>query len=346
MPTLRSAVSCSLPFPESTSVNQLLNACGVACGIACGMGTALITHAQPTAYPNRPIRMVAPASAGGPVDVIARALAISMSDVLGQQIVVDNRAGAAGLIGAEIVAKAAPDGYTLMMGFSGPLAIVPHLVKQAPYDTNKDFTPITLAASGPYVLLVHPGLPVKSVKELIDLAKAQPGKLLFASGGTGVGIHMAGELLNLAAGIKITHVPYKGAGPGMTALLAGEVNMMFNGLSAALPHVKSGRLRALAVGGDRRSALLPQLPTIAESGLQFNTSGWYGLLGPAGMTPTLVTRLKNDTTRAINTPETKERMSALAVDIIASTPEAFAKLLREEYAQWGRVVKAAGITQQ
>ena len=298
--------------------------------------TALISTlatAQPTNYPNRPIRMVAPASAGGPVDVIARALAVSLSDVLGQQIVVDNRAGAAGLIGAEIVAKAAPDGYTLMMGFSGPLAIVPHLVKQAPYDTNKDFTPITLAASAPYVLVVHPALPVKSVKELIDLAKAQPGTLMFASGGTGVGI-------------KITHVPYKGAGPGMTALLAGEVNMMFNGLSAALPHVKSGRLRALAVGGDKRSSLLPQLPTIAESGLQFNTSGWYGVLGPAGMAPALVTRLKNDTTRAINTAEAKERMSALAVDIIASTPEAFAKLLRDEYAQWGKVVKAAGIKQQ
>jgi len=311
--------------------------------------TALVSTlatAQPANYPNRPIRMVAPASAGGPVDVIARALAVNLSDVLGQQIVVDNRAGAAGLIGAEIVAKAAPDGYTLMMGFSGPLAIVPHLVKQAPYDTNKDFTPITLAASAPYVLLVHPTLPVKSVKELIDLAKAQPGKLLFASGGTGVGIHMAGELFNLAAGVQITHVPYKGAGPGMTALLSGEVNMMFNGLSAALPHVKSGRLRALAVGGDRRSTLLPQLPTIAESGLQFNTSGWYGLLGPAGMSSALVTRLKNDTTRAINTPEAKERMSALAVDIIASTPEAFAKLLRDEYAQWGRVVKAAGIKQQ
>ena len=307
---------------------------------------ATLATAQTTNYPSRPIRMIAPSSAGGPVDVIARAIGASLGDMLGQQIVVDNRAGAAGLIGAEIVAKSAPDGYTLLMGFSGPLAIVPHLVKQVPYDTNKDFTPITLAASAPYVLLVHPSLPVKSVKELIDLAKSQPGKLNFASGGTGVGIHMAGELFNLAAGVKITHVPYKGAGPGMTALLAGEVNMMFNGLSAALPQVRAGRLRALAVGGDKRSALLPDLPTVAESGLQFNTSGWYGLLGPVGLPRALVTKLRSDTLRALAAPETKERMTAMAVETIGSTPEAFAELLKQEYAQWGKVVKAAGIKQQ
>ncbi len=307
---------------------------------------AALAGAQSVNYPNRPIRMIAPSSAGGPVDVIARAIGAPLGDILGQQIVIDNRAGAAGLIGADIAAKSAPDGYTLLMGFSGPLAIVPHLVKQVPYDTNKDFAPITLAASAPYVLLVHPGLPVKSVKELIDLAKSQPGKLNYASGGTGVGIHMAGELFNLAAGTKITHVPYKGAGPGMTALLAGEVNMMFNGLSAALPQVKAGRLRALAVGGDKRSALLPDVPTVAESGLQFNTSGWYGLLGPAGLPRALVIRLRNDTLRALAAPESRERLSALAVEIIGSTPEEFAALLRQEYAQWGRVVKAAGIKQQ
>ncbi len=316
-----------------------------AAGLMLSLSSSAVT-AQPSPYPNRPIRMIAPSSAGGPVDVIARAIAINLGEVLGQQIVVDNRAGAAGLIGAEIVAKSAPDGYTLLMGFSGPLAIVPHLVKQVPYDTNRDFTPIVLAASAPYVLLVHPALPVKSVKDLINLAKAQPGKLLFASGGTGVGIHMAGELLNVAAGVKITHVPYKGAGPGMTALLAGEVNMMFNGLSAALPQVKAGRLRALAVGGDKRSALLPELPTVAESGLQFNTSGWYGVLGPAGLPRALVTKLRADTLRALAAPETKDRMTALAVETIGSTPEAFAELLKQEYAQWGKVVKAAGLARQ
>ena len=323
-----------------------MTALQTAAWLAAGALFSTPAAAQTAGYPNRPIRMIAPSSAGGPVDVIARTLSVSLGDILGQQIVVDNRAGAAGLIGAEIVAKSAPDGYTLLMGFSGPLAIVPHLVKSAPYDTNKDFTPITLAASAPYVLLVHPSLPVKSVKELIDFAKSQPGKLNFASGGTGVGIHMAGELFNVAAGVKITHVPYKGAGPGMTALLAGEVNMMFNGLSAALPQVKAGRLRALAVGGDKRSTLLPDLPTVAESGLQFNTSGWYGLLGPAGMSRVLVTQLRNDTLRALAAPETKERLSALAVETIGSTPEEFAALLKQEYAQWGKVVKAAGIKPQ
>jgi tripartite-type tricarboxylate transporter receptor subunit TctC len=314
--------------------------------VTIGVMCSNLAVAQTGVYPNRPIRMIAPSSAGGPVDVIARAVSVSLGDMLGQQIVIDNRAGAAGLIGAEIVAKSAPDGYTLLMGFSGPLAIVPHLVKQVPYDTNKDFTPITLAASAPYVLLVHPSLPVKSVKELIDLAKSQPGKLNFASGGTGVGIHMAGELFNVAAGVKVTHVPYKGAGPGMTALLAGEVNMMFNGLSAALPQVKAGRLRALAVGGDKRSALLPDLPTVAESGLQFNTSGWYGLLGPAGLPRALMTKLRSDTLRALAAPESKERLTALAVEIIGSTSEEFAAVLKQEYTQWGKVVKAAGIKPQ
>ena len=314
--------------------------------LAASVSVTTLAAAQITGYPNRPFRMIAPSSAGGPVDVIARAVCVSLGEMLGQQIVIDNRAGAAGLIGAEIVAKSAPDGYTLLFGFSGPLAIVPHLVKSVPYDTNKDFTPITLAASAPYVLLVHPNLLVKSVKELIELAKAQPGKLNYASGGTGVGIHMAGELFNLAAGVKITHVPYKGAGPGMTALLAGEVNMMFNGLSAALPQVKAGRLRALAVGGDKRSTLLPELPTVAESGLQFNTSGWYGVLGPAGMSRALVTRLRNDTLRALAAAETKDRLTALAVETIGSTPEEFAALLKQEYAQWGKVVKAAGIKPQ
>ena len=315
-------------------------------GVAVSVLITPLAMAQTAPYPSRPIRMIAPSSAGGPVDVIARAICVSLGDALGQQIVVDNRAGAAGLIGAEIVAKSAPDGYTLLMGFSGPLAIVPHLVRVVPYDTTRDFTPIVLAASAPYVLLVHPGLPVKSVKDLMELAKAQPGKLNYASGGTGVGIHMAGELFNLAAGVKITHVPYKGAGPGMTALLAGEVNMMFNGLSAALPQVKAGRLRAIAVGGDKRSPLLPEIPTVAESGLQFNTSGWYGILGPAGLPRALVTKLRGDTLRALAAPETKERLTALAVDTIGSTPEAFADLLKQEYAQWGRVVKAAGIKPQ
>lgn len=297
-------------------------------------------------YPERPIRMIAPSSPGGPNDVIARAVCTPMADLLGRQIVIDNRAGAAGLIGTEIVAKAIPDGYTLLFGFSGPLSIVPNLVKSTPYDPVRDFSHISLVAASPYVLLAHPSLPVKSVKELVTLAKSQPGKLNFASGGNGTGIHMASELLNLAAGIRIQHVAYKGAGPGMAALIAGEVNTMFNGLSSALPHVKSNRLRALAVGGDKRSTLMPDLPTVAESGLKFSIAGWYSLSGPRGLAKPVAARLHKDMLRAMDAAETKERFAALAVEPIGSTPEAFVTMLTEEVAKWGQVVKAAGITVQ
>lgn len=315
--------------------------------VVLGVGACFSATAQsPGHYPERPIRMIAPSSPGGPNDVIARAVTTPMAEFLGKQIVIDNRAGAAGLIGTEIVAKAIPDGYTLLFGFSGPLSIVPNLVKSVPYDPVRDFAHISLVAASPYVLLAHPSLPVKSVKELVALAKSQPGKLNFASGGNGTGIHMASELLNVAAGIRITHVPYKGAGPGMTALLAGEVNTMFNGLSSALPHIRSSRLRALAVGGDKRSALVPDLPTVAESGLKFSIAGWYSLSGPKGLPKPVSVRLHKELLRAMEAPETKERFSALAVEAIGSSPEEFVAMLREEVAKWGPVVKAAGIIVQ
>jgi tripartite-type tricarboxylate transporter receptor subunit TctC len=302
-----------------------------------------VTAEAQTTYPTKPIRLIAPSSAGGPVDVIARILSPAWSEVLGQQIVIDNRAGAAGQIGAEMVAKALPDGYTLLLGFSGPLVIVPQINVSTPYDSIKDFAPISLAASAPYVLLVHPGVAARSVKELVALAKAQPGKLNFSSGGTGVGIHMAGELFKLAAGVNITHVPYKGAGPGMTALLAGEVDMMFNGLSSALPQVKSGRLRALALGGEKRSTLMPELPTIAESGYQFNTSGWYGPLAPKGTPRAIVMKLHDTLLQTLKTPQVKDRLMDIAVEVNGSTPEEFSELIRRELATWGRVVEAAGL---
>jgi tripartite-type tricarboxylate transporter receptor subunit TctC len=297
-------------------------------------------------YPNRPIRMIAPSSAGGPVDVIARAVSHGLGEVLGQQVVVDNRAGAAGLIGSETVANAAPDGYTLLFGFSGPLVIVPHLGGKTPYNTLKDFTPVTLAAQAPYVLLVHPSLPVSSVKELIALAKSRPGKLNFGSGGNGTGIHLAGELLKLTAGIDIVHVPYKGAGPGQTALLANEVDMLFNGLAPALPHIKSGRLKALGVGGAKRSPLLPETPTIAESGLAFNTSGWYGILGPRAMPRAIVMKVQGATVKAINAPALKDNLTRQAFEGVASSPEDFGKLISDEWVKWQRVIKAAGLKGQ
>jgi len=312
--------------------------------LACLLAALLpLAPAAAQQYPNKPIRVIAPSSAGGPVDVIARILAPAWSEALGQPMVIDNRAGAAGQIGTEMAAKALPDGYTVLLGFSGPLVIVPQINVSTPYDTLKDFAPVSLVAAAPYVLLVHPNVAAKTVKELVALAKAQPGKLNFASGGTGVGIHMAGELFNLTTGVKITHVPYKGAGPGMTALLAGEVDMMFNGLSAALPQVKGGRLRAIALGGEKRSALMPELPTIAESGYQFNTSGWYGPMVAKDTPRAIIMKLNSTLLQALKQPQVRDRLNDIAVEAIGSTPEEYTVLLRRELATWGRVVEATGL---
>lgn len=304
-----------------------------------------LANAQP--YPSKPIRIIAPSGAGGPVDVICRAVSQGLAEVLGQQIVVENRVGAAGLIGTEIVVKSAPDGYTLLFGFSGPLAIVPNLNPNTPYDPHKDLVAISQVAAAPYVLLVHPSVPAKSVKQLVALAKSRPGKMNFGSGGTGVGIHMAGELFKVAGGMNILHVPYKGAAPAMTALMSGEVDMMFNGMSPAIPHIRSGRVRALAVGGAKRSSLLPELPTVREAaGFEFNTEGWYGVLAPRGTPPAIVTRLHEAIVRALASPELKGTLTKMAVETVASSPADFARQIREESAIWAKVIKAAGIKAQ
>jgi tripartite-type tricarboxylate transporter receptor subunit TctC len=305
--------------------------------------SAFAMHAGAQEYPSKAIRIVAPSGAGGPVDVICRALTQGMTQVLGQQMVVENRVGAAGLIGTEHVTKQPPDGYTLLFGFSGPLAIVPHLNPNTPYDPLRDLAPISLVAAAPYVLLVHPSVPAKSVKELIALAKSRPGRLHFASGGNGVGIHMAGELLKVAGGVDIVHVPYKGAAPAMTALMSGEVDLMFNGLAPALPHIKGGRVRALAVGGPKRSALFPELPTVQEAGFDFNTEGWYGVLAPRGTPPAIITRLHGAITKTLESAELKLLFNKLAVEPVGGTPQEFAKLIREEGALWAKVIKAAGL---
>ena len=312
-----------------------------------GASTLAASQGAPDAgYPSRPIRMLAPSSAGGPVDVIARVVSQGLGETLGQQVVVDNRAGAAGLIGAELVAHGTPDGYTLLFGFSGPLAIAPQLAAKRPYDATRDFAPISLVAQGQYALLVRPSLPVNSVKELVALAKAQPGKLNYASGGPGTGIHLAGELLKLAAGVNIVHVPYKGAGPGMTALLANEVDLMFNGLPPALPHIKSGKLKGLAVAGAKRSPLLPDMPTVRENGFDFQTSGWYGILAPPKTPRAIITRVHAATVKALATPAVSENLARQGVEVIGSTPEEFAKVLREEWVKTERVIKAAGLKGQ
>lgn len=318
---------------------------GVLLGLA--LSASLIAGgAGAQTYPVRPIRVILPSSPTGPVDVVARAIAPAYGDALGQQLVLDNRAGAGGAIGAELVARAAPDGYTLMLAHSGPLAIEPQLSARSSYNPLTDYDGISLVAASPYLLLVHPSVPAKSTQELVALAKSRPGKLNYASGGPGTGIHMAAELFNLAAGVKIVHVPYKGAGPGMTALLGAEVDMMFNGVSSALPQVKGGKLRALAVASGQRSPLLPELPTIAESGLKYDTSGWYGLVAPRHTGKAATQTLHAALLKALARADTKERLATLGIDPIGSTPDAFNRFLKEEIAKWAQVIKAANLKAQ
>jgi tripartite-type tricarboxylate transporter receptor subunit TctC len=310
--------------------------------LALTLGAASATHGQP-AYPSKPIRMIAPSSPGGPVDLITRAVSQGLADAVGQQVVVENRAGAAGLIGSELVAKAPPDGYTLLFGFSGPLAIVPNLNDATPYNPLTDFAPVSMVAAADYILLAHPSVPAKTVKELAALARSRPGKMHFASGGNGTGIHMAGELFKHLAGVQIVHVPYKGAAPAMVALMAGEVDMMFNAIPPTLPQIKAGKVRALAVGGAKRSTLLPDLPTIRESGYDFEMAGWYGVLAPKGTPQPVIAKLHSELIRALRTPEMKDRFRKLEVDEIGTSPEEFLKHMRAENARWAKVIQAAGL---
>ena len=313
---------------------------------ALALGAA--AQAADETFPTRPIRMIAPSSAGGPVDVIARILAQGYGEALGQQIVVDNRAGAAGLIGSDLVAKATPDGYTLLFGFSGPLVIVPQLnASGAPYDSLKDFAPISLTSAAPYVLLVNPASPAKNVKELIALAKSQPDKFFYGSGGNGTGIHMAGALFNMVAGTHITHVPFKGAAPAVTALIAGQVNMMFNSLPGAMGHIKAGRVRALAMATEKRTSLFPDLATITEqSGIPFDATGWYGVLAPSGTPKPIVARLHAAVVKALSSAATKDKMTAQGVETVGSTPEEFSARIRAEWTKWGKVIATAGLKQK
>jgi len=310
----------------------------------CAASIALVSaHALAQAYPTKPVRMISPSGAGGPVDVICRLVAQGLTDVLKQQVVVENRVGAAGLIGTEFVSKAAPDGYTLLFGFSGPLAIVPNLNPNTPYDPVADLAPVSQVAAAPYVLLVHPSVPAKTVKELVALAKSRPGKMNFGSGGVGVGIHMASELFSHIAGIRMVHVPYKGAAPAMTAVIAGEVDMMFNGIPPTLPHIKSGRVRVIAIGSAKRTDLLPGVPTVQESGVDFATEGWYGVVAPKGTPQPIIDTLHKALVQAMGSAEMKANMAKMAVETSATTPAEFGKFIRSENQRWGQVIKAAGI---
>jgi tripartite-type tricarboxylate transporter receptor subunit TctC len=300
--------------------------------------------AAETTYPNRPIRIVDPFPPGGPSDIVGRALSQKLTEILGQTVVIDNRGGASGIVGCEIVANAAADGYTLLLGPSGALTIQPTLSSKLPYDPQRDFAAVSQLTSGPQVIAVNPAVAAKSVQELIALAKAKPGQLNYASGGQGTANHLAAEVFKLAAGIDVVHVPYKGTGPALTSVLSGESQMIVSSLLPALPHVKSGKLRALAVTSTSRSAAVPEVPTAAESGLpKFETSSWHGILAPAKTSRAIVSRLHDDLVKVLSMPDVRERLTAQGLNVVASTPEAFAAFIKSETVKYARVIKQIGI---
>lgn len=306
---------------------------------------ALTAHAASpytASYPQRPIRLIVPSAAGGPIDTVGRAVNQGMSQFLGQQVVIDNRAGAGGMIGAEIVAKSAPDGYTLLLGTPGLLMVVPHITTGASY-TLGDFAPVSVLAKMPMLLLAHPALPAKTVPELIALAKSRPGKLNYASGGVGTGIHIGFEMFNRAAGIQVTHVPYKGAAPGMTAVVGGEADLMFNAMPVALPLVKQERLRALGIGSRKRSGFMPTVSTIAEAGLDYEYEAWYSIVVPRGTPPAIVGRLYEAVTHTLGTPDLKDRLAGYGIEAVGSSPKDFAAYMREEDARMDKVITATGL---
>jgi tripartite-type tricarboxylate transporter receptor subunit TctC len=301
-----------------------------------------VVHAQN--YPAKPVRVITPFTAGSAIDTLARVLGQKLGDTWGQQVVIDNRIGANGIIGTEAAAKAPPDGYTVYLGNISTLAVNPHLYLKLPYDALRDFAPVTLAATIPVVLVVHPSLPVKSVRELIPLAKAHPGQLNYASGGTGSAQHLPMEMLRVETGINIVHVPYKGLGPAFSDVLGGQVPMMFTGVSNVVPYMKTGRLRVLAIGSPKRSATLPEVPTVAEAGVPgFDFDSWTGYLVPVGTPRELIVKLHADITRTLAAPEVRDKLVTLGFDLVGGTPEAFATLIRNDIARFGKLIKAAGI---
>ena len=295
-------------------------------------------------YPTKPVRMIVPFAPGGGADFVARVVGTKVTEQLGQQVIIDNRAGAAGSIGAEIAAKSPPDGHTLLLGSAGPLTINPSLYAKLPYDAVRDFVPVSLVTMMPFLLVVHPTLPVKNVKELIALARSRPGQLNYATPGTGSTTHLANELLKSMARVDITHVPYKGVAPAATDLISGQVQMMSGDLSTLLPHVKNGRMRPLAVTSARRSSLVPEIPTVAESGLPgYEASGWFGVLAPAATPQAIVARLNAAIVKGVAGDDAKARLGAFGGDIATGTPEQFASHIRAEGAKWGKVIKTLGL---
>jgi tripartite-type tricarboxylate transporter receptor subunit TctC len=314
-------------------------------GVALALCTATCAHAQvadPARYPTKPVRVIVPFAPGGPSDLPARIVGQKMTEAWGQQVIVDNRAGANGVVGAEVVAKSAPDGHTLVMGTTGTHGINASLFSKLPYDTINDFAPIARIGISNYLLVAHPSLPVRNVRELVRLGKSRPGQLTWASGGAVT--QLAAELFKRTAGIDIVIVPYKGNALAVAAALSGEVSLIFGGIAQSAPLVKAGKLKALAVSGARRSQAMAGVPTVAESGVaDFEAGSWYGLLAPAATPRAIVERINRDVVRILQLPDVRDRLTAEAFELPSDTPEQFAAHIRADVARWAKVVKEAGI---
>jgi tripartite-type tricarboxylate transporter receptor subunit TctC len=313
------------------------------------IGGALIAllagAATAQSWPNRAIRLISPFAPGGGADITSRAIAPKLGAALGQQVVVDNRGGAGGMLGVELAAKAPADGYTLVMGTIGPIAINPSLVAKMPYDPIKDLAPISQTAVAVNVLVVHPSLPVRSVKELIEIARARPADLNYGSSGPGAADHLAGELFNSMLKVRMTHVPYKGGAPAMLDLVAGNVQLVFSTYSTAVAAIHAGRVRPLAIAGSQRFELMPDLPTMSEAGLKgFAVNNWYGMFAPAGTPREIIARLNAEIVKALALSDVKKRLLDSGIIATSSSPEDFAAYIRAETARWARVIKEAGIT--
>jgi tripartite-type tricarboxylate transporter receptor subunit TctC len=312
--------------------------------VASALSALLPMLATAQNYPAKPIRWISPWPAGGANDIFSRAIGQKIAESMGQQVLVDNRPGAAGTIGSDIAAKTPADGYTLVMGSSPTHAIAPALYPALPYDPVRDFAAVTLVGSVPNVLVLHPTVPAKTVKELIAVAKARPGKLNFASTGNGTSQHLSAELFKFMAGVDMVHIPYKGTAPALTELVAGQVDLAFENMPALVPHIQAGRLRALAVTTAKRSAIMPELPTIAEAALPgYDASVWFGVFVPAGTPRPVIDRLHAEILKALQTPDLKSRMVSMGTEVSGMGPDDFSAYVRREIPKWANLVKAAGV---
>lgn len=314
-----------------------------AASVAAFMAAGVSAHAFAQTYPSKPIRLIAPYPPGGGVDATARIIGVALSDALGQQVVIDNRGGASGQIGTEIASKAPADGYNLLLGSVGPNAIIPGAYAKLSYDSVKDFAPISLVAETDYVLTVHPSLPVRSVKDLIGLARGRPEQIVFASTGNLGGPHLAGELFKQLANVKMVHVPYRGGGPATTSVLGGETSLIFGTGPTVVPHAKAGKLRLIATTGGKRSKTLPELPTVGETLPGHEVTQWYGILAPAGTPPEILSKLNSEIVKTLGNPNVVQQFARLGASTITTTPEQFTAHIKAEIAKWGKVVKSAGI---